>query len=267
MEFFTIFEQFGTNGFFAKFNNVLSGLNEADKLGLIPFIDYQTNHSNLYDPTNTEIKNEWEYCFIQDYDYDIVYNSRIVKSHSSFNGWPPPQEKNFRNKELVSRLNFLYEKYIKVKPEILSKLNNEITNFKTLAVHCRRSDMEHHHSNIALKYSDELFFEKTMKIFNDGNFEKIYLATEEISIIEFFKEKIGEQLFYQDCFRVYRNDSPVHKNDERHNHRTLQCQEVLIDALNMSKCDSLLCGISGVSNATTYINGLKFNNVFYFDEI
>jgi hypothetical protein len=35
----------------------------------------------------------------------------------------------------------------------------------------------------------------------------------------------------------------------------------------MSECESLLCGVSGVSNGVIYINGLKFNNVYYFDEI
>ena len=54
---------------------------------------------------------------------------------------------------------------------------------------------------------------------------------------------------------------------DRNLHRTLQCQEVLLDALNMSKCTSLLCGVSGVSNGTIYINGLKFEDVYYFDEI
>jgi hypothetical protein len=106
-----------------------------------------------------------------------------------------------------------------------------------------------------------------MKIFNEGNFEKIYLATEEYEILDFFKRELGDTLIHQDCFRVGINESPVHKNDSRPLHRTLQCQEVLIDALNMSECESLLCGVSGVSNGVIYINGLKFNNVYYFDEI
>jgi hypothetical protein len=265
MKYYIIHKIHDGDGFFAKFNHVLMHLNEADSLGLIPYVDF-TKPSNLRDHHNS-INNEWEYCFNQDVSIHDVYKNNHQISNGLFLGWYPAQGKNYRNKELSLRLNSLFQKYVKVKPEILNNLNQEIKKFKTLAVHCRRSDMASFHPEIGLNYTNEIFFEKTMKIFNEGNFEKIYLATEEYEILDFFKRELGDTLIHQDCFRVGINESPVHKNDSRPLHRTLQCQEVLIDALNMSECESLLCGVSGVSNGVIYINGLKFNNVYYFDEI
>jgi hypothetical protein len=268
MSYFIIYKKHDGDGFFAKFNHVLMHLNECDSLNLTPFIDFQSIKSNLRDYTNNETNNEWEYCFIQNNILEDVYNSNHIKCSGEFLGWYPAQGKNFRDKNLTSHFNYLYNKYIKVKPEILEKINPEIEKYKTLAVHCRRSDMVRDHPNIGLNYSEEIFLEKTLKIFNSGGFEKIYLATEEIGIINFFIERLGNKVLYQkDCFRVNLNESPVFKMDDRPLHRTLQCREVLLDALNMSKCDSLLCGVSGVSNATIYINGLKFKDVYYFDEI
>jgi hypothetical protein len=264
MKYYIIHKNHNGDGFFAKFNHVLMHLATSIELNLIPYVDY-TRPSNLRDHSNV-IKNEWEYCFDQNYKIEEVYKDYVL-SDGNFKEWYPAGGKNFKNKELVKKLNFLYEKYIKVKPEILDKLNQEVKKFKTLAVHCRRSDMVNYHPNIALNYTNEIFLNKTLKIFNEGNFEKIYLATEEFEILDFFKRELGDKLIYQDCFRVGPNESPVFKNDSRPLHRTLQCQEVLIDALNMSECESLLCGVSGVSNGVIYINGLKFNNVYYFDEI
>jgi hypothetical protein len=267
MSFYVITKKHIHDGFFAKFIHVLMHLTIAEKKGLIPFIDFQTPINNLHDPQNTQTNNTWEYCFEQGYTIEDVYNSNPILSDGLYQSFYNAHGKHFRSKELTSLFHDLYKKYIKVKPEILEKLNTEITQYKTLGVHCRRSDMSLSHPEIALNYSNEIFFEKTMKIFNDGNFEKIYLATEEINILEHFKNTIPDKVFYHDCFRVLPNEQPVTKMSDRFMHRTLQCQEVLIDALNLSKCNSLLCGISGVSNSVTFINGLKFDEVYYFDEI
>jgi len=44
-------------------------------------------------------------------------------------------------------------------------------------------------------------------------------------------------------------------------------KEVLIDSLCLSKCDSLLAGISGVTYGSIFFNGLEYTDVYYFDEI
>jgi len=266
MKFFIIHEYNATNGFFAKFNYILGELCVADDKNLLPFIDY-TTPTNIHDYTNTEVANEWEYCFIQKYNYDFVYNSKYEKSECTGKEWYDAHEKIFRNKEVTKKLHDTYLKHVIVKPEIFNKINPEIKKYKTLGVHCRRSDMAGSHPDIALNYSTDTFYQKVEKVFKDNNFEKIYLATEEIEIFEVFKERFGNKLFYEDCFRIKQNESPVYKMDSRPLHRTLQQQEVLLDALNLSKCDSFICGISSVSHAVIFINGLKYKEVYYFDEI
>lgn len=277
MKYNIIYQKWDGAGHFARFTFVLEqllrmseindSLNENDPEYLTPYFDFKSKVSNLRDLTNTEILNEWEYCFEQDLTLEEVLNSNHVHCDGEYIGRIPSQLKYFHHKDFVDKINFLFNKYIKIKPLILSQINNDITKYKTLAVHCRRSDMARFHTNIALNYSEELFFQKAMKIFEENNFERIYIATEEISIFNYFKEKINDILIYQDCYRIHNNQSPVFEMDNRPLHRTLQAQEVLIDALNMSKCDSLVCGISGVSTGAIFINGNKYNQVYYFDEI
>lgn len=279
---------YGTMGFFAKFGYVLENLLRMEALmgetneELIPYIDFESRPSTLRDYTNEDIKNEWDYCFTQ-VDRGLVFSSPSITTDAKFyagtypEGGPKPTVgvnpggKNFRDKEMVTALGDVINKHIKVRPEILEKLNKEIKQHKTLAVHCRRSEMYMLHDNIALKYENEVYFDKIMEVFTEGGFDKIYLATEEIDIINYFKEKIPNILLYQEgCYRILRDGSPFQASFgqvPRHHHYTLHAQEVLIDSLNMSMCDSLLCGISGVSNGAIYFNSLQYKNVYYFDEI
>jgi hypothetical protein len=275
-------------GFSAKFLLVLDqllrmdSLSENNKIEYIPYIDWETRYSSLHDYSNEEIKNEWEYCFENFERREIVFSSNHILSDGEFRGihvaegqippkvWIKPQDKIFLNKELVTGVNDIIKKYIKVKKNILDELLIVNPSEKILAVHCRRSEMHLGHSNIALNYENEIYFNKVMKIYNEGGFDKIYLATEEIDIINYFKEKIEDILIFQECYRIQRTGSPFEASwlgDPRHNHFTLHTQEVLKDILNMSNCDSLICGISGVSNNSIYFNGLNYNNVYYFDEI
>ena len=186
MSFYIINKIHHGDGFFAKFNHVLFHLVEGDNLNLTPYVDFKNIKSNLHDYTNLKIENEWEYCFEQNYNIDDVYKSPHVMSSGLFLGWYPAQGKNFRDKHLTSKLHNVYSKYVKIKPEILNRVELEIDNYRVLAVHCRRSDMVRDHANIGLNYSEDTFLQKTLKIFNDGNFEKIYLATEEIDILNYF---------------------------------------------------------------------------------
>ena len=193
---------------------------------------------------------------------------------NSFTGYPKPGIKMSRDTKTIKEIHESINQFIKLKENITSNINNEILKNKTLGVHCRRSDMLSSHPEYATCNTVECFFQKTMKIFNEGEFKKIYLSTEEIDVINYFKDKIPDKILFQECYRFNSNETPVFslnentkKNNLRKNHKYLLGKEVLIDCINLSKCDSLLCGISGVSNGAMFFNGLNYKNVFYFDEL
>ena len=178
-------------------------------------------------------------------------------------------DKAFFTEQWLAPLCNYTRTYFKPKQEIVNLLNKDITKYKTLGIHCRRSDLVREHSNIAPYITNEEYFNKVMKIYTQYNFEKIYLATEEIEIYNFFMQRIPEILSQYDCYRIPGNYSSVDalSLDVRPLHKYLMGKEILIDILNLSKCDSLLCSISGVSNVVTYFNNMKYKNVFYFDEL
>lgn len=214
--------------------------------------------------------NSWEYYFenqIQSTESDFIESSGEYKDDYV----PTPGTKNFRDTTELEIYGKLVNMYFKPKIHVIESLNSTITDKKTLGVHIRRSNMGWYHPDAYLGWSDDEYFNKVMNIFNKHGFEKIYLATEEYSIYNYFNERVPEILLGIDtCYRVGSDQmleySLVDKTT-RPLHVYNSGLEVLVDTLNLSNCHSMLCFLSGVTSIACFFNNNKFNDVYYFDEI
>lgn len=265
-------------GFFAYFCFFVGQLDYAFENELTPVVDWSKskflednmgiNPFDYFFDGNIELLNVNEFNTVicpRVFEF-IVKGQRYVWPV----GYPPRSSKLFHFKDVVTNLNFLFNNYFKVKSNIMNEVNSEILKYKTLGVHCRRSDMALYHPENTSCVETEDFFNKTMKVFRDYNFEKIYLATEEEEILNFFLKEIPDKILYQDCHRLKKGEKDFWHHPDvslRDNHKYLIGKEVLLDALSLSYCNSLLTGISGVTYGSIIFNGLKYENVFYFDEI
>ena len=90
--------------------------------------------------------------------------------------------------------------------------------------------------------------------------DNIFLATDEESALKRMSDKYGDRLcYYKDTYRSD-NGLPVHygSNVEGRSYykerypRYRMGYEVLRDAVTLSKCDTLVCGLSQVSFAAWY---------------
>lgn len=231
---------------------------------------WQGGGNYWHEGNNFPINNSWEYYFENDFNADetdfISSTGRYEEKYV-----PTPGTKNFRDKIELEIFGKLVQKYFRPKKHVIDSLNPSIEKYKTLGVHIRRSGMALHHPELYLGWSDSEYFKKVMDIFNKNQFEKIYLATEEYSVYNFFKERVPEILIgIDDCYRVSSNEileiSLKHKN-VRENHAYYSGLEVLVDTINLSKCHSMGCFLSGVTSMACFFNNNKFNEVYYFDEI
>jgi hypothetical protein len=252
-------------GFFAYLNNVFGRIKHCYDQNLIPVVDWSNPNVEYYD--NEMGGNPFDYYFDQIISVDEAIKLDHEYCPGTFINYPPTGSRINRNTDIVIDINNAINKFLKVKPDILESLNGEIEGSKTLGVHCRRSDMGKFHPEFLFVNKTEDFFNKTMSVYEKNGFEKIYLATEEIEIFEYFKSRVPDILIYQDCFRLKRSDDHLVVPSNRSNHRYLMGKEVLIDSLNLSKCNSLLCGVSGVTYGSILFNGNKYENVYYFDEV
>ena len=223
---------------------------------------------NYHEGDNLPQKNSWDYWFENNVDSDFALESLRnnpqdwYSTDGNYTGYPPPQNFLWGDNGLVSRMGNYCEKFIRPKQDILDLLKKEISEYKTLGAHCRRSDLHWAHSNLSLGFSEEDYFSNVMKVFEHGNFEKIYLSTEETALYNYFIERVPELIIsYPEFYRVQQNESPVYIINEsqiRPLHKYNMGKEILIETLNLSRCNSMICYISGVSAMATYFNNFKF---------
>jgi hypothetical protein len=235
------------------------------------------NGENYHEGNKMSEVNSWDYWFENPIDTNRALNSlktepnTWISASGQYHGYPPNQEFLWDKKDLVSQMGNYVNKYFKPRKDILDSLNTDILKYKTLAAHCRRSDLDWAHPNLRLGFTEEDYFNSVMKVFKHGNFEKIYLATEETAIYNYFMERVPELILCQhECYRVPQTESPVYNiklDNVRPLHRYNTAKEVLIDILNMSNCHSMICFISGVSNMTTYFNNLKYEKIYYHHNV
>jgi len=270
-KYYIIDYPFGNHGFFAHLNFALGQLDYAYENNLVPVIDWKDSQFS----ENSE--NLFDYLFINKLTIENINeeNSQlcprqfyfIVKGQEYYwpIGYPPRCEKVFRIKDVVSNLHFLFNHFFEIKKEILDSIPDDITKFKTLGVHCRRSDMGSFHPENVSVVRNEDFFDRTIKVFNQHNFDKIYLATEEQEILDYFIERLGDKIIYSECKRIQPGEQTFWQDEVTDGNKI--SKEVLVDSLCLSKCDSLLTGISGVTYGSIFFNGLEYTDVYYFDEI
>ena len=254
------------NGFFGYLNNTLGRCLEAESRGMVPVVDWAEPKIEFYVEELGE--NPFDYYFDQPLTLEQARSMEHDTSPGEWMGYPPPGLLMDRYPEIIQNMHYAIQKYLRIKQPILDRIDQRVGNFKTLGVHCRLSDMARLHPEFLTCKSPEEFYEKTMKVFREGGYERLYLATEETAILDYFRERCSDILFYQeDCYRISTDENHMDVQDGRLHHRARMGSEVLTDCLNLSNCDGLLCGISSVTYGAMFFNGLKYSKVHYFYEI
>lgn len=119
---------------------------------------------------------------------------------------------------------------------------------------------------------DELV-EKLMHFSKNGNYDYIYLATEEKRIADAIKKRFpGKVLenrrnYFDEKYFSNKNSDMVSKVQfDRDNDDYLKMLEYMSSINLVSKCDSLVSGLCGGSEIAIYWNGLNYNEKFLFDK-
>ena len=138
----------------------------------------------------------------------------------------------------------LYKTYKK----ICSIFNNK----KILGVHFRGTSYKKSPGH-PLPATKKQMLNMTKKIIKEEKIEKIFLVTEELDYLNFFKKEFGKMLIYlkspyrsntNDAFEIY----------PRKFHRYKLGREILIETLLLSTCDAFLYLRTNVSSASMSFN-------------
>lgn len=243
-------------GFFSNLTFILNHLLISEKLGYIPIIDME-NYKTIY---NEEIRvrntsNAWQYYFekLNNFELTEVYKSKnvIITNNKFYTNF----YYNFLENE---KLKQFFTKKIKVKKSLIKiyeKIYSNLKNKKTLGIHFRGTSYKRTPGHPFPPTKDQILI-CVKKIIEKEKIEKIFLATEELDYLEFFKKKFPDNLVYLgSSYRSNKNDA--FKIYPRNLHRYKLGREILLETMVLSRCNTFLYSNSNVSKA---VIGFNFNN-------
>ena len=257
-----------TAGFCAILNRILGALYYADYYSFIPVIDNWNN--SAYEEEN-EIQgtyNVFEYYFEPVSDFSLVEvlqsrNTTILRDHnadlilrdSNVVNWYVP------NDTYIKKLADIYKKYIKLNKNTEERIEREWQTLglvgKTLGIHYRGTDYKLGVTSHPGSYSLKMFGDTIEKVMAEKEFDSIFLATDDVEAIEFFKSNYPNIKFYNDVIRSAGKISVAYIETDRESNHYKLGYEVLRDMYTLARCDGLIAGLSQVALTTQVIKKAK----------
>ena len=268
-----------TVGLFGRFNLIAGQIIYAMSKGWIPVVDMQ-NYKNPYlPPAKFGKENAWEYYFEQprrvglEEAYsgeNIVLSTNTVKPY-------PSHSVNFlsnKNNALKNWRELIKLGLLKIKPERMAEI---------LAVREKLFSPEDKVLGVILRGTDyivrklpghpipptvELALSTVSQKLKEWNCNKIFLATEDKSIVEKFKNHFGTQCVIFD--RVYVDYNPetdksvAYSRVDRENDYFLQGKDYLTQIVLVSMCDSLVAARCGATKSVVFL-AEDFEHSYFFN--
>lgn len=240
--------------------------------GYKPIIDIYPSGGNYSDNSNL-----WEKMYKQ------PFNEKMVSDGDSFIECPikvhciVPSMQDARDYKKSSFWHKLYKEFVVYNDacdEYISKECEDIIgDKKVLACLIRGTDYTSlKPSGHPIQPSVEELIEKADEIMKKDNLEYIYLATEEKKIADIFKNRYKDKLlenkrkYFDDLYEKSGVKMVSQVCFDRENDDFIKILEYMSSINILSKCDSMVAGLCGGSEAAVYFNGGNYRTLYLFDK-
>ncbi len=249
------------SGFFADHNRLLTLLYFADRYGLKPVVEFSSGYCYAEQHPVNGTENPFEYYFKQPGGVsleELKKHKCVLRSRKeNGNAVVPLKEGNggyARSERYMDEMARITAKYIHLNETLSRQFEREISQLLgdniTLAVHVRGTDFKQNFNGHPAWVSAEEYLKEAKKVFEAGDYEKVFLATDDSEALLLFKKQFKENLlYYEDVVRSDGNDTVMHSKSQRENHHYLLGVEVLRDMYTLASCNGLVAGLSQVSFA------------------
>lgn len=262
------------SGFFSNFFFVLGHLIIAKERNFEPIVDMENYLTNYHDYTFKK-RNIWENYFTQASKFELkdVYNSKNVIESDWYYPYKYLDMTRIFNgdSEFIRSLHELYSDKIPINTDVQNYLNSNVPNqFKTggqiIGVSSRGTDYRLVEGDGIHDYqpsSFELITEslKMMDIFRESF---IFLATEELSVLEEFKKVFKDRLITVNRERIseFKNYGVPETYHQMHPQGVYESTlEYILEIYLLSKCNNLICGKNNGSAAAIILNNLNYDKL------
>lgn len=187
--------------------------------------------------------------------------------------FPKPRDYKY-NQRMQKRFRTLYNAYIRFVPRVQEYIDEECERIlqnkgTVLGVIVRGTDYSQLKPALhPIQPSIEIVLERAEKLLKDKHWDYIYLATEEEENVKKFQEKFpGRILLNNRCYYDgdYTNKYICETKNERKNDEYLRNLEYLSSMYILSKCDMLIGGMCGGSQAALLMRQNEYEYLHLFD--
>lgn len=273
-------------GFFANMHHLLYRLKFAELINAVPRVRWGEGVPYYDHGMDSVTKNAFEYYFEPISDaakYPLKSFKNIIDSRAKhISMFQNMAKKSYKiNDENLRLLSSAYKKHIHLNDDTKKYIESGISktlgvcrqsdpSVKILGAHLRGTDFNKRLKNHPSIVMPEEYLCKVGKIIKGGKYDKIFIATEDNSIIDMFVSEFGDRvLYYKDVFRTSGSTSPHMTPNKRELNNYKLGLEVLRDVYTLANCDGFISGLSHVAFAVRYINiaiGRKFDTVSTIDK-
>lgn len=246
---------------------VLSHVKKAEEMGWIPIVDYQTYPNPYLDESQVGKENAWNYFFEQPMGVELEEISGkenvLVTDEAQLEVCPTDSMEFYTNPYMVAYWRHIYRKYFKLSDstrEFVEQQKNQVLgekHGKILGCILRGTDyVERRANNHPIQPSTTLVIDKAKTLMQSGEYEKLFLATEDIRILEQFEKEFGDRLVYVEQQR-YDKGEVILTRQENFASLTSRREEGLkyLTAIYLlGECDALIGGRCGMTTISYIIS-------------
>lgn len=245
--------------------------------GYIPVVDMQSFPSIYLENEDIGKKNAWEFYFKQPLDTtielsDIYKKEKYVLGPVDMHPLSPFINSVFDDRE-SKFWKKLYANFIHFSDEANAYIHDEYKNLiegkKVLGLLYRGTDYTKMRPyGHPIQPSLNTFISKVDELIEQwGEFDYIYIATEEKTAVTKLKEKFPNKVLENK--RVYYDDLNIdflfEASFDRKNDRYLKGLEYLSSMYLLSRCNSFIGGLCAGTYAANFINNTDFENKYFFN--
>lgn len=257
--FYHIYMEESKSGFFADHNRLLAYLYFADFYGMIPVIEYTEKYCYAERHPIHGTSNPFEYYFVQPAGKSTEELGGVCVRSRKENTFLANQlnEKGngySRSEQYLKEMGRISRKYIRLCAEseayIYEGIKKILSGRKVLGVHVRGTDFKRNYNGHPIVVTGQEYCDAARKLMDEGKYDKLFLATDDLGALELFQKEFKEQLcFYEDVVRSSGNETVMKSEIQRKDHHYHLGLEVLRDMYTLSECAGLIAGLSQVSYA------------------
>lgn len=259
-------------GFFAEFGMMLSKLYFADDRGMVPYVRWGEDYV-YYEPEGVRgEKNAFLHYFEPVSEVKSIERAAHVVHQQAWH-WEQVraayQTAGYQvSREYVEAMAPVLKKYIRYNRETETYLADAYEGLlgskKTLAVHYRGTDFNRGYNNHPIPVRIEQEIEKVRELLTANAYEQIFLATDETSAVERFRQEFGDKVkLYEDTYRDDGSgESVAFSESKREQHHYRLGLEVLRDQYTLTRCAGIVCGHSSIISVAKVMRAAWYDDTW-----